>query len=376
MERDRTTLRTSDVPLRRPSGTAPGVPTMIRDERVRPLPSATPLLRPGSMLGRYVVHRAVGRGGMGVVYGGVDPQLGRRVAIKLVRDDGKPAARFHDRLQREALALARLCHPNIVVLFDIGRTEQGTFVAMEYVRGLNLRRWLRLEPRSVDQIIRVFSEAARGLAAAHEAGLVHRDFKPSNVMVTMDDRVKVLDFGLARGTPSDDPWLAGTKEGLLSRRMTRADTVVGTTGYMPPEQLLGRQVSAASDQFAFCVALFEALHGARPFPGKTPVEQARTYASGLRNEVAQRRDVPPRVRRALERGMSLQVEERYPSMADLLADLAPSPTRNHLRTAAGVLVLAATAWASSAATQWFQHPPASAVAPSSASCASSLAPTP
>jgi eukaryotic-like serine/threonine-protein kinase len=294
------------------------------------------------------------------VYGTVDPALGRRVAVKLVRG-GQPTARYRDRLQREALALARLCHPNIVTLFDIGTTTHGTFVAMEYVRGIDLRRWLRVEPRSVEQILEVFALAGEGLAAAHAAGLVHRDFKPTNVMVTPDARVKVLDFGLARGSPSEDPWLGSTDSVILARRMTQADTVVGTTGYMPPEQLLGHEVSPASDQFAYCVALFEALHGARPFPGKTALEQARSYAAGTRNEVKARPGVPPRVRAALERGMELEPHQRFRGMRELLEALAPPPPPSRRRRGLllATLVLA-TAAASSAITAWLA--PSAAIA--------------
>lgn len=289
---------------------------------------------------------------MGVVYGAVDPTLGRRVAVKLVRG-GRATARYRDRLQREALALARLCHPNIVTLFDIGTTRHGTFVAMEYVRGIDLRKWLRVAPRTVEEILEAFTKAAEGLAAAHAAGLVHRDFKPTNVMVTPDGRVKVLDFGLARGLPSQDPWLGSTDSGILARRMTRADTVVGTTGYMPPEQLLGRDVSPASDQFAFCVALYEALHGARPFPGKTPIEQARSYAAGARTEVKVRRDVPPHVRTAIERGMELEPHLRFRSMRELLEALRPPPPPSRRRrTMLLVAALVGTAVMSSALTAW------------------------
>lgn len=334
---------------KRPASDGMGVPTLIRDEPVGRIPRRSKALRRGTRIGRYIVQRVLGRGGMGVVYGAVDPQLGRRVALKLVRCD---SLRFRGRLRREALALARLCHPNIVVLFDIGTTDLGTFVAMEYVRGQSLRRWLRKTPRSTAEILRTFIAAGRGLAAAHAEGLVHRDVKPGNVMVALDGRVKVLDFGLARGEPSDDPWLANTDEALLARRMTRADTVVGTTGYMPPEQLLGREVTAASDQFAFCVALFEALHGGRPFAGKTMLEQARAYAVGTRNPIKLRRGVPMRVRMAIERGMSLDPTDRFTSMDALLEALAPRPSRWRSRALVGAGLILATAAASAATARW------------------------
>ena len=314
----------------------------------------------GETIGRYVVHRQLGRGGMGIVYGAVDPELGRRVAIKLVRTKAKRGPQYTTRLRREAEALARLDHPNIVSIYDIGANRRGTFVAMEYVRGMSIRKWLRQGKRSWRDIVEVFAAAGRGLAAAHAAGLVHRDFKPSNVMVTLDGRVKVLDFGLARGTPTDDPWL-NTQACLLSRRMTRADTIVGTTGYMPPEQLLGSEVGPLSDQFSFSVALFEALHGDKPYVGKDAIDQARAYTEGRRNPVEPRRDLPGKLRRTIERGMSLRLEERYPNMDALLHDLTWEPPQRK-RTALVLIALVCTACVSASAATWAARQPGPEVA--------------
>ena len=350
----RTTVDAHPVAVRVAPPPGAGVPTAIeRDARAEfRRRQAKEGLIPSTLVGRYIVQNVLGRGGMGVVYGAVDPTLGRRVAVKLVRD-GRRTGRYRERLRREALALARVCHPNIVTLFDIGTTNQGTFVAMEYVRGIDLRAWLRVEPRPVEQVLQVFMAAGEGLAAAHAAGLVHRDFKPTNVMVTPDRKVKVLDFGLARALPNQDPWLGATDSARLARRMTRADTVVGTTGYMPPEQLLGREVSPASDQFAFCVALYEALHGARPFPGKTPIEQARSYAAGTRTEAQFRKDVPARVNAALERGMELEPHLRFRSMTELLNALRlPPPLSRRRRGFLLAAAVLATAVISSAVTTW------------------------
>jgi serine/threonine protein kinase len=317
-----------------------------------------PLLHKGDRIARYIVMRQLGHGGMGIVYGAIDPELGRRVAIKLVRSTA--GQHYGARLRREALALARLDHPNIVSIYDIGVTRRGTFVAMEYVRGLSVRKWLRESPRPWQEILRVFVEAGRGLAAAHAAGLVHRDFKPSNVMITREGRAKVLDFGLARGTPSDDPWLCSGAESLLCRRMTKADTIVGTTGYMSPEQLLGSEVGPLSDQFSFSVALFEALHGERPWDGKDPIDQARAYTQGRRTAVKPRRDVPAAVRATIERGMSLQPSDRFPSMLALLEALT-TPPRRRLRTVLSVLALLGTAWVGASLGAWARaDPPAQA----------------
>jgi serine/threonine protein kinase len=336
----------------------PGVPVRVDEDADAPMVAAPQVqLHKGHRIGRYVVMRQLGRGGMGVVYGAIDPELGRRVAIKIVHDaTTQPGKQYSARLRREALALARLDHPNIVSIHDIGVTRHGTFVAMEYVRGQSVRRWLRDSPRDWREILGVFMEAGRGLAAAHAAGLVHRDFKPSNVMVTHDGRTKVLDFGLARGTPSDDPWLCTGEDSLLCKRMTRADTIVGTTGYMPPEQLLGSEVGPLSDQFSFCVALFEALHGERPWDGKDPIDQARAYTQGRRTKVKPRRDVPASVRAAIERGMSLQPSDRFPSMSALLEAIGTRP-RRRLRTVLSVLALLGTAWVGASLGAWVDTEP-------------------
>ena len=173
----RTTVQAHPVARRGGRSRAAGVPEAIEREvqPEKPRRRMFDPLSPSTCVGRYVVQNVLGRGGMGVVYGAVDPTLGRRVAVKLVRS-GRPSTRYRERLQREALALARVCHPNIVTLFDIGTTTHGTFVAMEYVRGIDLRKWLRVTPRSVEEVLQVFTAAGEGLAAAHAAGLVHRDF--------------------------------------------------------------------------------------------------------------------------------------------------------------------------------------------------------
>jgi serine/threonine protein kinase len=356
-------LALPDVPFR--SG-QPGVPEIVRDDArgayadehekggtdvALPRP-----LRPGDRIGRFVVQQPLGQGGMGVVYGAVDPELGRRVAIKLVRTGNRGThERLAARLRREALALARLSHPQIIAIHDIGTTGRGTFMAMEYVRGPNLRRWLRTAPRSTTEILEVFMQAAEGLAGAHAAGLVHRDFKPTNVMVGDDGRVKVLDFGLARGSPTEDPWLDAMDDSLLYKRMTKTDVVLGTTGYMAPEQLFGLDAGPRSDQFSFCVALFEALYGERPYPGGNLVEVAASFNSGRRFTPPRRRRVPARVRRVLARGLSLQPDERYPTMTDLLDDLRRRRSPRW-RAAAGLAALLGTAWASAATTVWVTQP--------------------
>ena len=334
----------------------PGVPQPVLEDRstMQPLARGRPAtLRPGERIGRYVVHRKLGRGGMGIVYGASDPELERRVAIKLVSTTrSERARRYATRLRREAQALARLLHPNIVALYDVGSAMQGTYMAMEYLPGQDLARWLDAAQRHWKEIVDVFVEAGRGLAAAHAAGLVHRDFKPTNVMVCTDGRVKVLDFGLAYGTPTLDPWLSssGGDSSLLARRLTRVNVVLGTAGYMSPETITNEApVGPRSDQFSFCVALYEALWGNRPFPGRDPIEMAGSFASGRIAEPARKRKVPRRIERAIARGLSLDADQRFPNMDALLEQLCP-PAGRRWRRLIGAAALVSTACLSATAT--------------------------
>ena len=237
-------------------------------------PATAPAVEPaglahGAVLGRYVIEELIGAGGMGVVYRARDPDLGRAVAIKLlgrVRSDWQ----WRARLLREAQAMARLAHPNVVTVYDVGLAHDGLFVAMEYVEGVTLRRWLA-EPRARHEIVAAFAGAGRGLHAAHLAGLVHRDFKPDNVLMASDGRARVTDFGLARWEAAEaTDAAADAAPGDRSAApvgLTVDDAVMGTPGYMAPEQYAGTAVDARTDQFAFTCALYEALHGQRPFTG-------------------------------------------------------------------------------------------------------------
>jgi eukaryotic-like serine/threonine-protein kinase len=337
-----------------------GVPEPVVD--MEPDLRGGPDLRPGRRMGRYVVHQQIGRGGMGVVYEAVDRKVGRRVALKLMH--GRGAAAGHtatDRLLREAQALARLNHPNIVSLYDFGTTDRGVFIAMEHVRGESLRAWMSGE-HAWREVLEVFIQAGRGLSAAHAAGIVHRDFKPTNVLVGYDGRVKVLDFGLARRRSGDVGYDEEPKPSharadstpdnpLLATRLTSGGVVIGTTHYMSPEQLMDMQVRPASDQFSFCVALWEALYGSRPYPGKTLLELAASYRDE-RIEPPRRRGVPTSVHRALLRGLRIEPGQRFATMDQLLAVLeqASRPRRKRaddlgLVVATASLTLAATLWA-------------------------------
>jgi len=284
----------------------------------------------GATIGRHLVLHKLAAGGMGVVYAAYDPELDRKVALKLLlpqtRGAGAGGSRRRDRLLREAQALAKLAHPNVVVIHDVGATNEQVWLAMEFVEGQTLKAWLRT-PRAWREVLAVMRGAGEGLAAAHAAGLLHRDFKPDNVMIGDDGRVRVMDFGLARahverGSLDDDgsdaPPLATSS---LSTRLTQAGTVVGTPSYMAPEQLGGEELTAAADQFAFCVTLWEALYGERPFAGSTLVEIMANVARQQRRSLPKGRVVPSRLRRACERGLSSDPQQRWPSMAALLAEL-------------------------------------------------------
>jgi len=209
-------------------------------------------------IGRYTFLKELGRGGMGVVCTAYDPKLDRKVAIKLTRSLATASAASRARILREAQAMARLSHPNVVQVYEVGELRDELFVAMEYIDGVDLSQWLAAEPRSWRDVQRVFLEAGRGLAAAHAAGLVHRDIKPANVFIGADGRVIVGDFGLARasedasmltaGTPAID--LAAVKTGL-STPLTATGALLGTPAYMAPETFEHNISDAASDQFAF-----------------------------------------------------------------------------------------------------------------------------
>ena len=358
---------------------AAGVPQPIVDEAVYPTAEGYGPLDVGDRVGRYVITQKLGRGGMGVVFGARDTALGRKVALKLVRRPRLPSpheASLSPRLVREAQALARLSHPNVVGLYDLGTSPSAMFLAMEFIDGTVLHRYLCQQQRPWQEVVRLFVQAGRGLSAAHAAGIVHRDFKPTNVIVGHDGRVTVVDFGLARGTDDAD-W--GADHDALRTKLTDANVIIGTRGYMAPEQLLGLPVGPAADQFAFCVSLFEALYSERPYPGRNAVETARSFAANLLMTPADRRGVPASIHRAIARGLAVEPTERFPSMDDLLAALDPSGARS--KTTRGRLGLAAalvlTAAASAVATAWMgaRLQPEASVAAAAVTCDDPLAAT-
>ncbi|MGB1700967.1 MAG: serine/threonine-protein kinase, partial [Nannocystaceae bacterium] len=246
-------------------------------------------------VGRFTVLDQLGKGGMGVVYTAFDEELGRKVAVKLLHDRGALGnTRRNRRFLREAQAMAKLSHPNVVTIYEVGLHEGKVYLAMEYVRGVTLKHWMRSKLRPWEEVLNVCCAAGEGLSAAHESGLVHRDFKPENVLLGRDGRVRVLDFGLARQVDTSAALAREEVEvsiapdlpqDFLADEITVPGSIVGTPAYMAPEQHLGDEADARSDQFSFCVAMWEALYGQRPFRGKTLAdigeEDGKTLLSGL-----------------------------------------------------------------------------------------------
>jgi eukaryotic-like serine/threonine-protein kinase len=305
----------------------------------------------GTVLGRYILIERLGEGGMGVVYSAYDPQLDRRVALKLLRPDvlGSDTAESQARLLREAQAMARLSHPNVIAVHDVGTVEGRAFIAMEYVEGGTLTQWLHSAVRSFAEVIEAFLAAGRALAAAHAAGVIHRDFKPDNALVGKDGRVRVTDFGLARGEISGAPLLP---EGMVAERspfavrLTQTGTLLGSPAYMSLEQLQRQPADARSDQFSFCVALYEGLYGVRPFPGDTLQEIESSILHQNIRPVPRSTKVPARVERIVRRGLAPRREDRYPSMDALLDQLRRDPAtvwRRRGLIGAGVLIAGAFA---------------------------------
>lgn len=321
---------------------------------VPPLDPDLARLDRGATVGRYVVLGLVGEGGMGVVYAGYDPELDRKVALKVLRPEravSAAGASDRARLLREAQATARLSHPNVVGVYDAGTFGDQVFIAMEFVDGRTLRDWLEEEPRSWREIVALFRLAGQGLAAAHAAGLVHRDVKPENVLIGKDGRVRVADFGLARpAEPGEAEAAPEAKTGSSPSKVTAWGVVLGTPPYMSPEQLRKGAADARSDQFSFCVALYEALYGERPFAGEEPDEVAGAVERGEIQSPAEAGRVPAWLRQVLLRGLSADPGARHESMDALLRELGrdPGAVRRRWLTAA-VLALAGVgllAWGS------------------------------
>jgi eukaryotic-like serine/threonine-protein kinase len=324
------------------------------------------VLAPQERVGRYVIAHEIGAGGMGVVYAAHDPKLERVVAVKVMHGGGD--ARFQDRLRREAQAMAKLAHPNVVTVYDVGEHDGSMFIAMEYVAGETLEHWLTT-PRPQRDILELFRAAGRGLAAAHDAGIVHRDFKPENVLIGNDGRVRVGDFGVARSVDSGpglpiatisgapDLDIASSHGHTIPTALTAAGTLVGTPLYMAPEVVRGGEADARSDQFSFCVALFAALYGERPFRGDSLDTLCACILAGQPREPEAAARVPRRIRAAIRRGLASDPDARFASVDDLLIALAPGRRRR----AIWALPVALAALSALAGIGWLALRPTAAV---------------
>ena len=366
----------------------------------------THALARGASIGRYVVLTLVGKGGMGEVYAAYDPELDRKVAVKLLRaqpGNGVSQSEGRARILREAQAIAKLSHPNVVVVYDVGTFADQVFIAMEFLEGNTVSYWLHARERNWKEVVRVFLAAGRGLLAAHEKDLVHRDFKPDNIMVDKEGQVRVMDFGLARQVnekasdapktptpvptptasgavhveiihdtlpaethdPGDMKWtrvvppaastriqmlpddgrpldtMHGVTSSAFEAHLTRTGSMMGTPAYMSPEQFLGKQTDARTDQFSFCVALYEGLYGERPFAGKTLFGLTSNVVKGEISDAPPNSKVPAWIRKILLRGLKADASQRYPSMKELLAALERDPAiaRKKMALVAAALVL-------------------------------------
>jgi serine/threonine protein kinase len=289
------------------------------------LPGNAPAVAPNEVIGKYRLDREIGAGGMGVVWAAVDPDLERPVAIKLLRHEASDELPMRTRLLREARAMARLRHPNVVTVFEVGSDKGRDYIAMELVEGGTLDDWLQTKPPR-DAIVEALLAAGRGLAAAHAAGVVHRDFKPHNVLRAQDGHIYVTDFGLARGQIEEGaqpelvafavPVEARRRDAVLDSRLTQTGVLIGTPAYMAPEQFTGGLPDPKSDQFAWSVTAWQALTGERPFRGDSLGEIEKAVRGGAKQLVA--RDLPQPLRAVLDRGLDPSPEARWPDMPSLL----------------------------------------------------------
>ncbi len=296
--------------------------------------SASGVVMP-TKIGRFAILRQLGAGGMGVVYLAFDEVLERQVALKLVHG-GTQSTEHQTRMMREAQALARLSHPNVVQIYEVGEHNSEVYIAMELVKGQTLAAWIEAfhsgESADFDAVVETLLAAGEGLAAAHRVGVVHRDFKPANVLVGDDGRVRVLDFGLAASASggAKQPLLGTTDDQAASSafqtELTQAGTILGTPAYMAPEQLAGGEIDFRADIFAFSVTLHEALHGVRPFVGSTIVELLNNIHAQKREALPGRRG-PSWLKRTLEKGLAADPDERWQTMPDYLEALRNSPAK-------------------------------------------------
>lgn len=322
---------------------APTAPLDLGD--ASPLQVVSPSFARGDQIDHFRVISKVGEGGMGEVLKAYNPDLDRHVAIKVLKAETPDA---HDRLLREAQAMAKIRHANVVTVYSVGTIQEQVYIAMEFMDRGSVRDWAARRQRDWREVLALYLKAGAGLAAVHEVGLVHRDFKPSNVLIDTRGRVLVTDFGLVS---SDE--LEGDTRNTLERpasqplllTLTQSGAILGTPPYMAPEQHCSDDADARSDQFAFCVALYETLYGVRPHAGDDYFELAANILNGRIRKAPSDTKVPSWIRRILLRGMSVLPEDRYESMQPLLAALKAEPRHRNpgwvaRRASAGLVVAA------------------------------------
>ncbi|MEM6989205.1 MAG: serine/threonine-protein kinase [Myxococcota bacterium] len=323
---------------------------------------------PPLQIGRFTVVARVGSGGMGAVYEAHDPQLDRNVALKVLhapRRDSSHHTQARARLLREAQAIAKVQHPNVVHVYEVGvvnlEDDERIFLAMELVAGGDMRAWMKRLHETEDwkrgrawrDVVQVIIQAARGLAAAHAVGLMHRDFKPDNILVGEDGLVRVVDFGLARRVREQEVVTeravdidAFTKSGRLDERLTVTGAVLGTPAYMAPEQFSGDQTDERTDQFALCLTLYEALYGVRAFHSDSAEGLACAVMMGELRAWPTEPVAPAHLVRILERGLSRDPDDRFETIDDVIEALSIDPERDRRRRWAwaggGVALVAAT----------------------------------
>jgi serine/threonine protein kinase len=325
-------------------------------------------LKRGSRVQRYTLLYQLGEGGMGSVHAAFDPKLDRRVALKFLRTDliGSAKQGHRERLVREARALARLSHANVVSIFDVAETDGSVFLAMELIDGSNARIWRELGARSIGEIVKVYRESLSALIAAHEQGIIHRDFKPDNVMVGADGIARVTDFGLARSAMVDvDELLADAEsQGVDWETLTQTGLVLGTPRYMAPEQFSGI-ANEFTDQFSFCLSLYEALYGHYPLGTKTPRSLLPNREISEQILSPLNKKVPDNLRRILLRGMAVDPRDRWPSLTELQYELSQVlvPNNSTMRWAA---LAGITALVAGAAFFFAPEPPPAAITDNSA----------
>lgn len=314
--------------VRTPTG--PGITPTIDGRANAEAPTAPVVTVNASKIGRFTLLGQIGQGGMGSVFAAYDEQLDRRVALKLLHQSLSGTTRQRQRTLREAQAVARISHPNVIAVYEVGESAEHIFIAMEYVDGETLHAWQSRGSHTWREILEMYLEAGAGLNAAHQAGVVHCDFKSENVLVSHDGRVRVVDFGLARiGQNAESAAFpespsAPSAVSHSRGRLTIPGTVAGTPGYMPPEQHYGGNIDSNSDQWSFCAALFEALYGYLPFDSEAPRGSTQSLRNlhGVPRPAPRDTKVPEEVHRALLRGLSPQSSQRFASMAELLEALS------------------------------------------------------